>query len=107
MELVELKSELTILCPNSKHTIENKLVLKGGGKAFNIIQTEKSDYIIEGSKRKGEVKLVKEMMNQIPKLLNARTIPNLVLNCTFCECMTRAVGAIDIVQCSIWVFSEG
>ena len=63
MELVELKSELTILCPDSKHTIENKLILKGGSEAFYVIQTEKSDYIIEGSKREGEVKLVEEMTN--------------------------------------------
>ena len=63
MELVELKGELTILCPDSKHTIENKLILKGGGKAFYVIQTEKSNYIIKGSKREGEVELVEEMAN--------------------------------------------
>ena len=61
MELVELKGELTILCPDSKHTIENKLILKGGSKAFYVIQTEKSDYIIEGSKGEGEVKSIEEM----------------------------------------------
>ena len=53
MELVELKGELTILCPNSKHTIENKLVLKGGGKLNSLLSFIGEVWILNRSFRDG------------------------------------------------------
>ena len=72
---MKLKCKFRILCPDSKDSIGYKLVSKCGLKACGVFQFEKSNDVIEGSQWKGYVKLIEEVVNVFPKVLNTRAFP--------------------------------